>query len=183
MTYWQNMIYTGRISFLPAEYDFHWQNMICTGWLSLLLVEYDLYWQNMTSIGRIRFILAYCHSYWQNMQPIKSVLPFCSALPIQYTPNANTVTVQRPQKTTMPRPARHLTDSAHCDSWLLCTIQVLLLFSSLQKPASIICKMFSFRSDCRNTHPFNGPFSGTTWVSHQENTYHVVSHYRKWILR
>jgi len=28
----------------------------------------------------------YCHSYWQNMQPIKSVLPFCSALPIQYTP-------------------------------------------------------------------------------------------------
>jgi len=26
------------------------------------------------------------HSYWQNMQPIKSVLPFCSALPIQYTP-------------------------------------------------------------------------------------------------
>jgi len=23
---------------------------------------------------------------WQNMQPIKSVLPFCSTLPIQYTP-------------------------------------------------------------------------------------------------
>ena len=40
----------------------------------------------MASIGRIWFILAYCHSYWQNMQPIKSVLPFCSALPIQYTP-------------------------------------------------------------------------------------------------
>ena len=39
----------------------------------------------MTSIGRIWFILAYCHSYWQRMQPIKSVLPFCSALPIQYT--------------------------------------------------------------------------------------------------
>jgi len=39
----------------------------------------------MTSIGRIWFILAYCHSYWQNMQPIKSVLPFCSALSIQYT--------------------------------------------------------------------------------------------------
>jgi len=39
----------------------------------------------MTSIGRIWFILAYCHSYWQNMQPINSVLPFCSALPIQYT--------------------------------------------------------------------------------------------------
>ena len=35
--------------------------------------------------GRIWFILAYCHSYWQKMQPIKSVLPFCSALPIQYT--------------------------------------------------------------------------------------------------
>jgi len=44
-------------------------------------------WQNMTSIGRIWFILAYCHSYWQNMQPIKGVLPFCSALPIQYTPH------------------------------------------------------------------------------------------------
>ena len=49
----------------------------------------------MAYIGRIRlplaeyhiwFILVYCHSYWQNMQPIKSVLPFCSALPIQYTP-------------------------------------------------------------------------------------------------
>jgi len=39
----------------------------------------------MTYIGRIWFILAYCHSYWQNMQPINSVLPFCSALPIQYT--------------------------------------------------------------------------------------------------
>jgi len=43
-----------------AEYDFHLQNMIYTGLLSLLLAEY--------------------------MQPIKSVLPFCSALPIQYTP-------------------------------------------------------------------------------------------------
>jgi len=25
--------------------------------------------------------------HWQNMQPIKSVLPFCSALPIQYNQN------------------------------------------------------------------------------------------------
>ena len=83
--YWRNLTSIGRISLLPAEYDFHWQNMVYTCWLSLLLVEYDLYWQNMTSIGRIWFILAYCHSYWQNMQPIKSVLPFCSALPIQYT--------------------------------------------------------------------------------------------------
>ena len=39
----------------------------------------------MTSIGRIWFILTYCHSYWQNMKAFKSVLPFCSALPIQYT--------------------------------------------------------------------------------------------------
>jgi len=83
--YWQNLTSIGRMSLLPAECDFHWQNMIYTGWLSLWLVEYDLYLQNMTSIGRIWFILAYYHSYWQNMQPIKSVLPFCSALPIQYT--------------------------------------------------------------------------------------------------
>ena len=86
--YWRNLTFNsiGRISLLLAEYDFHWQNVVYTGWLSLLLVEYDLYWQNMTSIGRIWFILAYYHSYWQNMQPIKSVLSFCSALPIQYTP-------------------------------------------------------------------------------------------------
>jgi len=37
---WQNMIYTGRKSLLPAEYDFYWQNMIYTGLLSLLLAEY-----------------------------------------------------------------------------------------------------------------------------------------------
>ena len=77
--YWRNLTSIGRIWLLPAEYDLHWQNMVYTGWLSLLPVEFDLYWQNMTSIGRIWFILAYCHSYWQNMQPIKSVLPFCSA--------------------------------------------------------------------------------------------------------
>ena len=48
----------------------------------------------MTSIGRIWFILAYCHSYWQNIQPIKSVLPFCSALPIQYTQLIGFTTVE-----------------------------------------------------------------------------------------
>ena len=30
-------------------------------------------------------VCVYCDSYWQNMQSVKSVLPFCSALPIQYT--------------------------------------------------------------------------------------------------
>jgi len=34
------MTYIGRISLLPAEYDFHWQNMIYTGLFSLLLAEY-----------------------------------------------------------------------------------------------------------------------------------------------
>jgi len=94
-SYWQNITCTGRIWLILTERDLYWQNLtsigriwlplIYTGWLSLLLVEYDLYWQNITSIGRIWFILAYCHSYWQNMQPVKSVLPFCSALLVQYT--------------------------------------------------------------------------------------------------
>ena len=47
--YWRNLTSIGRISVLPAEYDFHWQNVVYTGWLSLLLVEY---------IGRIRLPLA-----------------------------------------------------------------------------------------------------------------------------
>ena len=62
----------GRTWFILADRHSYWQNN-------------HLYWQNMTSIGRIWFILAYCHSYWQNIQSLKSVLPFCSALPIQYT--------------------------------------------------------------------------------------------------
>ena len=59
--------------------------------LQIISTECNSYWQNVTytgriwHIGRIWFILAYCHSYWQNMQPVKCVLPFCFALPIQYT--------------------------------------------------------------------------------------------------
>jgi len=36
----QNVTPIGKISLLPAEYDFHWQKMIYTGLLSLLLAEY-----------------------------------------------------------------------------------------------------------------------------------------------
>jgi len=43
-----------------------------------MIAECNFYWQNMIYTGLF-------HSYWQNMQPIKSVLPFCSALRIQYT--------------------------------------------------------------------------------------------------
>jgi len=55
-----------------AEFNFYWQN------ITSIPAEYDFHWQNMVYTGLF-------HSYWQNMQPIKSVLPFCSALPIQYT--------------------------------------------------------------------------------------------------
>jgi len=63
--YWQNMTYIGRTRFILAECNFYWQSITSTGRILLPLAEHD--------------ILAYCHSYWQNMQPIKSVLPFCSA--------------------------------------------------------------------------------------------------------
>jgi len=46
------------------------------------MINIDRIW---LPLAEYDFTLTYCHSYWQNMQPIKSVLPFCSALPIQYT--------------------------------------------------------------------------------------------------
>jgi len=56
--YWRSLTSIGRISLLPAEYDFHWQNVVYTGWLSLLLVECDLYWQNMIYTGLLSLLLA-----------------------------------------------------------------------------------------------------------------------------
>jgi len=66
-----------------AEHGLYW--LIVTLLLvefDFILAEYDFHWQNMIYSGLF-------HSYWQNMQPIKSVLLFCSALPIQYTPFAS----------------------------------------------------------------------------------------------
>ena len=103
--YWQNITCTGRIWLILAEHDLYWlivtltgriwligpywhntgrtwvilaERVIYTGRIRLILSEHDLYWLTVTLTGRIWLT----GPYWQ---PIKSVLSFCSALPIQYT--------------------------------------------------------------------------------------------------
>ena len=63
-SYWQNLTSIGRISLLPAEYDFHWQNMTYIGRKWFILAEFNFCWQNITSTGRIWLPLAERGLYW-----------------------------------------------------------------------------------------------------------------------